>query len=218
MRKRFGRLVSVAALVVITLSACSALDVVRKDAVRAFGDVLASLPAEEYETGRWKLTAPDGDAWFLFDNTSVDMVIDAAPFVAAGLDPSKLENAGEHAIHPGGDSLYFASPGFDMLNLNGKDGALAQFEADAGFLGGDLGYHGALDHYNLTLGGGNLFEWAKDMGKNDKDIVFVLNPEPLIAAGVDPNVIEGWTFTKMSVDIDGKMTEVDRLLKAFDLK
>ncbi len=51
---------------------------------------------------------------------------------------------------------------------------------------GSISYHMALDHYGVALGGGNMFEWAKDLGANDKDIVFVLDPEPLIAAGVDP--------------------------------
>jgi hypothetical protein len=62
-----------------------------------------------------------------------------------------------------------------------------------------------------------MFEWASDMSTNDKDIVFVLNPEPLIAAGVDPNAVEGWTYSAVSVDVDGKPTEVYKFLKAFDL-
>ena len=56
-------------------------------------------------------------------------------------------------------------------------------------------YHAALDHYNVNVGGGNLFEWAKDMGKNDKDIVFVLDG-PFIAASVDPGAVAGWVFAK----------------------
>ncbi len=207
-----------AATLLLSFAACSSLDVVQKDSVRAFGEVLSTLPATEYDLHRWKLTAPDGDAWFIFDNMSMDMVADAAPFIAAGLDISKLENAGEHNINPGTDSIYFSSPGLDMLNQNVKDTALAQFETDVKALSSSIGYHTALGHYNIALSGGNMFEWAKDMVSNDKDIVFVLNPEPLIAAGVDPNNIEGWTFAKVTVDIDGKPAEVDRLLKPFDLK
>jgi len=37
---------------------------------------------------------------------------------------------------------------------------------------------------------------------NDKDIVFVLNPEPLIAAGVDPKAVDGWVFARVPVEID----------------
>lgn len=38
-----------------------------------------------------------------------------------------------------------------------------------------IGYHAALDHYGIDLENGNMFEWAKDISTNDKDIVFVLN-------------------------------------------
>jgi hypothetical protein len=81
-----------------------------------------------------------------------------------------------------------------------------------------VGYHAALDHYGVNLGDGNLFEWAKDMGKNDKDIVFVLNPEPFVKAGVDAQKVDGWLFGKVPVDIEGKPAEVDKFLKPFNLK
>jgi hypothetical protein len=75
-----------------------------------------------------------------------------------------------------------------------------------------------MDHYGINLGDGNLFEWAKNLNTNDKDIVFVLNPEPFIKAGVDPNRIEGWIFAKVPVeDEKGRMIEVDKILKPFDL-
>ncbi|MDR3271074.1 MAG: hypothetical protein LBT32_06180, partial [Peptococcaceae bacterium] len=88
-----------------------------------------------------------------------------------------------------------------------------------------IGYHTSLDHYNVNLGDGNLFEWAKDLRTNgtsqedqDKDIVFVLNPEPLIAAGVNPEQIAGWAYAQVTVDVDGKPTEVWKLLKPFNLQ
>ncbi|MDR0586735.1 MAG: hypothetical protein LBG26_05805, partial [Treponema sp.] len=81
-----------------------------------------------------------------------------------------------------------------------------------------IGYHMAMDHYGVNLGGGNLFEWAKDMAVNDKDMVFVLDPAPLIAAGVDPARVAGWIFDKVTVDDEnGKPVQVDKLLKPFDL-
>jgi hypothetical protein len=56
------------------------------------------------------------------------------------------------------------------------------------------------------------------MSTNDKDIVFVLNPEPFIAAGVDPSKIDGWAFAKVTVDdANGKPVEVDKILKPFNL-
>jgi hypothetical protein len=53
-----------------------------------------------------------------------------------------------------------------------------------------------------------LFEWAKDMTTNDKDIVFVL----------DPARITGWAFAKVTVDDEnGKPVQVDKILKPFNL-
>jgi hypothetical protein len=57
------------------------------------------------------------------------------------------------------------------------------------------------------------------MGTNDKDMVFVLDPAPFIALGVDPDGIEGWAFAKVTVDdANGKPIVVDKLLKPFDLR
>jgi len=56
-----------------------------------------------------------------------------------------------------------------------------------------------------------MFEWAKDM-------VFVLNPAPLIAAGVDAARIQGRVFAKVPVkDAAGKTIEVDKFLKPYSL-
>ena len=81
-----------------------------------------------------------------------------------------------------------------------------------------------MDHYGVILGDGNMFEWAKDMLTNgygnsvqDKDIVFVLNAEPLIAAGVDPNNVEGWVYAQVLVDTNGRTEQAWKFLKPFDL-
>ncbi|MDR1101588.1 MAG: hypothetical protein LBL34_04470 [Clostridiales bacterium] len=89
----------------------------------------------------------------------------------------------------------------------------------------NIGYHTAMDHYNIDLGDGNLFEWAKDVQTNgttgenqDKDVVFVLNPEPFIAAGVDPNNVDGWAYAQVSVDINGTPTDIWKFLRPFDIR
>lgn len=166
-------------LLALLLTACS-LDVVQTDAKRAFDDLLAAFPAEEYEPDRWRLTAPDGEAWLNFDSQFIEMEIDARPFIAAGADVP--------------ERMVF--------------GAEASRER--------LGYHAEMDHYNFDLGGA-MFEWAKDLAANDKDIVFALNPEPLIAAGADPEKVEGWIYAQVPVMRDGKATQVWKFLKIFNL-
>ncbi|MDR3086232.1 MAG: hypothetical protein LBU47_07970 [Christensenellaceae bacterium] len=214
---RFLRILPLMALL-FALNACSLLDVVASDAVRAFDEVLDSLPATgSAEEGGWVLTAPDGAARLIIGIDHMALWADAQPFIDAGLDLSKLPDQNP-------ESLVFLTPAFDMLNMNVKDSAKKQFASNLRPLRKYLGYHGAMDHYNLEFDEGNLFEWAKNMQKNSvsgeeqlKDIVFVLNPGPLIEAGLDPNAVVGWAYAAVPVEADGRMSEVWKLLKPFDL-
>ena len=82
-----------------------------------------------------------------------------------------------------------------------------------------VGYHSALDHYGITVADGSLFEWAKEMSKNDKDIVFVVDPKILIDAGVDPAKVEGWVYDKVPLeDARGRKFEAEKFLRPFDLR
>ena len=192
----------------LTAASCSKLDVVGNDSVRAFKDLLQTAshlitddPEDKAYSDYWSLTAPDKSARFIwskdFSKTpkhDVAIIFDAAPFIAAGLDPSKLP---DDFTHRQGNTIYEH---------------IVKLARDA------VGYHGALDHYGITLGGGNLFEWAKDLKTNDKDIVFVLDPEPFLKAGTDPNKIDGWVFAKVTVDDEnGRPVQVDKILKPFNL-
>jgi len=198
---------------IMAFTACSALDVVGKDAVRAFGDVLATYPAE-YKDDWYQLTSPDGSGKLVYNSGNIWLVVDASPFLAAGLEESKIANIGENIFY--GNGLVYSLPGWDMSNRNVEDGAFAQFEANAGYIRKNIGYHTAMDHYNIDFGSA-MFEWAKDMSSNDKDIVFVLDPEPFIAAGVDPQGVDGWAYAQVPVMQGGKEIQVYKFLKPFDL-
>ncbi|MDR3090720.1 MAG: hypothetical protein LBU36_00780 [Clostridiales bacterium] len=213
------------AIMVTTLAACSSLDVVGKESVTSFNTVLTEVGGgvtKDEMNGGWSLAAPDGTVRFIWSKDysksplhDVMLEVDAQPFLDAGLDTSKLP---ENYAFYDGMLMVGTKLGNDELKYSGDATPLASYEQIVNKYRKSVGYHTALDHYNVDLGGGNLFEWAKDLSANDKDIVFVLNPEPFINAGVDPNAIEGWVFAKVPVDIDGKATEVDKLLKPFDLK
>ena len=76
-----------------------------------------------------------------------------------------------------------------------------------------------MDHFGLDLGYGNKLEWAKDFTSNDKDFVFILDPEFLQNAGVLVDQVQGWTYASVEVmDEKGKTVEVMKLLKAFNLE
>ncbi|MDR3335809.1 MAG: hypothetical protein LBT16_01270 [Treponema sp.] len=213
------------ALTVLLEVSCGNLDVVGKDSVNSFDKVLKAAPEairpDEMNAG-WSFSAPDNEARFIWSRNfaespvhDVMLEINAAPFIAAGLNAEKLPDA--IAVYDG-KIMVGTKLGEEVLKYSGEATPLASYEQIVKLKRSAIGYHGALDHYGVNLSGGNLFEWAKDMGTNDKDIVFVLNPEPFINAGVDPGNIEGWVFAKVTVDdANGKPVEVDKLLKPFNL-
>jgi hypothetical protein len=222
MRSSIRFFTGAALMAALFVSGCKQLDVVGKGSAASFGAVLDAMPGGigvDERTGGWVLSAPDGEAAFVWaaeystdSPYDVMLIIDARPFIEAGLDTGKLPGAftveGGRIITGAGD---------EAITYRGGPTPLASYEKLVELKRGSVGYHGALDHYNVDVGNGNLFEWAKDMGVNDKDIVFVLDPAPFIDAGVDPALVRGWVFAKVPVDIDGKPAEVDKFLKPFDL-
>jgi hypothetical protein len=214
----------VLALSAIVLS-CGKLDVVGSDSVKSFDKVLRQIPqavTPDEKNGGWSLEAPDGSVRFIWsrnyaESPRADVMIefDAAPFIAAGLDPQKLP--GGFTVSEG-KIMTGTKLGGETLRYAGEATPLASYEQMVKLKRNAIGYHMAMDHYGVNLGGGNLFEWAKDMGTNDKDMVFVLDPEPFLRGGVDPDRIAGWVFTKVRVDDEkGKPVDVDKILKPFDL-
>lgn len=222
---KVGLLLCAGAIAMLALAGCKQLDVVGKESVTSFSAVLNAIPdkvqADEMNAG-WSLAAPDDTVRFIWSGDyskspihDVMLEFDAQPFLDAGLDPGKLpENVQYYE-----DKLMVGTKlGTDALKYSGDPTPLAAYEQIVSLYRDSIGYHTALDHYGVKLGNGNMFEWAKDMSKNDKDIVFVLNPEPFIAAGVDPNAVTGWVFAKVPVEEGGKNIEVDKFLKPFDLQ
>ena len=228
--KIFAGVSVLASAFAVAFDACEKLDVVGTQSVSSFEAVLNAVPSPvvfDDMNGGWSLAAPDGTARFVwspdFSASPVHdamLVFDAAPFIAAGLDPKKLpetiaffDDAGKQMIMLG------IKLGSEKIVYKGESTPLAAYEQIVKLKRKNIGYHGALDHYGMNLGGGNLFEWAKDMSANDKDIVFVLNPAPFIEAGVDPAKIEGWAFAQVTVDDDsGRPVVVDKILKPFNLR
>ena len=206
-------------------AACSNMDVVGKGSAESFNDILTAITDNvsiDEENGGWSLTAPDNTARFIWSEDysksplyDVMLEIDAKPFTNAGLDTDKLPDG---IVYNEDKLLIGTKLGNDELKYSKEITALSSFEQIVDKYRDSIGYHAEMDHYGVKLGNGNMFEWAKEMNTNDKDIVFVLNPEPFIAAGVDPDSVDGWVFAKVKMDgEDGKMVEVDKLLKPFDL-
>lgn len=213
------------AMLLLAAASCSKLDVVGKESTKSFEAVLNTVGDKvttDDMTGGWMLPAPDDSAAFIWApdySTSglhdVMLVYDMQPFIDAGLSVEKLPESFtiiEDKIMVG------TKLGSDVLKYSGNPTPLASYEHIVNLYRDIIGYHTALDHFGVTVADGTMFEWAKDMSKNDKDIVFVLNPEPLIEAGVNPDAVEGWVYAKVPVEMNGKATEVYKFLKPFDLQ
>ena len=221
--------------IVVSLSACAGLkelDVVGKQSITSFDEVLKAIPdqvtADEMNAG-WSLEAPDGSVRFIWSEDyskaplhDVMMELDAEPFVNAGLDTSQLP---DNYTAYDGMLMVGRKLGSNQPSDTENPTPLAAYEQLVSNYRDAINYHTSLDHYGVKLGDGNMFEWAKDMNTNgynnenqDKDIVFVLNPEPLMTAGVDPEQVEGWVYAQVSVEENGKTTQVWKFLKPFDLQ
>ena len=222
--KKKSILIPVLLVATVIFAGCtSQLDVVADKSISSFESVINELPIEaDSEDSSWILTAPDNSAKFLwskdFSSTTdydVKLEFDSQPFINAGLDISKLP---EGAIY--GDKIILGTDLSDEKSTyNGEATPLDSYKKIVEKSRDSIGYHAALDHYGIDLENGNMFEWAKDISTNDKDIVFVLNPQLFIDAGVNPQEVEGWVFAKVeTMDKDGKKIEVDKFLKPFDLK
>lgn len=233
-----GKFAGASAIAIAAFAGCDSTDVVGKVANTSFGAIVSALPSAptwSESDYAWALSSPKGDQLLLssdfarnnkagtaadLDKPDAEFVFDAEPFMAAGLDITKLP-ATDGIKYENEDGMFMIhfELGPDPFAPDAKNSPLATFADLVKFQRSRIGYHEKLDHYGIKLGNGNMFEWAKDMLTNDKDIVFVLNPEPFIAAGVDPSKIEGWAFAKVETKDDaGKTIIVDKLLRPFNLK
>ncbi|HYE69572.1 MAG TPA: hypothetical protein VEA58_13225 [Anaerovoracaceae bacterium] len=224
MKKRI-LMITLSLLLILSLAACADTDVVGSESVTSFDKVLGAMEnnvAEDEMNGGWALTSPDGSERFIWSKdysagTPHDLMLefDAQPFIDAGLDVTKL---------PAGilieDKIMVGSNlGDEELTYDGDPTPIASYEKIVELYRERVKYHTDLDHYGVNVGDGNMFEWAKDMGTNDKDIVFVVDPKMFTDAGVDPTKVEGWIFAKVKVDDeDGKPIEVDKFLKPFEIQ
>ncbi|MHB1152511.1 MAG: hypothetical protein ACYCWE_16620 [Eubacteriales bacterium] len=224
MKKKLLLIILVIAFALIFVS-CKQFDVIGYTSIKSFDAVLDAIPAniaEDKINNAWSLNAPDGSARFIWSkdfsqSPFYDIMIefDAQPFIDAGLDISRLPEGMEFA----GSIIVGAKLGTEILTYDGDANPLASFEKIVELKRESIKYHAPMDHYGVDLTGGNMFEWAKDMSINDKDVVFVLNPQAFIDAGVDPAKLEGWVLAKVPVmDENNKPIEADKFLKPFNLK
>lgn len=218
------RLISgvVAGISLIGLSGCTQTDIIAEYGVSSFASLSEAVEITvDPEWSSWVIEAPDASVMFYlsrdFKATSphdVMLMVDVLPFLEAGLDVSRLPQG----VLIENKLMLGQSLGDQSFTDSAQASAEASLKELVRLSRDTLGYHEALDHYGLSLGDGNGFEWAKDRSTNDKDIVFVLNPEMFRDAGVDVANVAGWILAEVEVmDESGNPTKVEKLLKPFNV-
>lgn len=224
--KRFFVAVAVMALA-LALAGCQNADVVGRYAITSFEAILNTLGdnvAADEINGGWSIRSTGGERFIWSRDFSAEnypdlmMELDATPFLDAGLDPVKLDQAA-YRYDPSAKILWVqAELGQEVFTYSGEAKPLDSFKQIVAAHRDSIGYHETLDHYGVALGNGNMFEWAKDLETNDKDMVFVLNPQPFIDAGVVPEKVKEWVFAPVEIRNDqGNKEMVDKFLKPYNL-
>jgi hypothetical protein len=216
---------AVAMVLVFTFTACQKTDVVGNVSKTSFEALItksADKVATDEANNSWALTSPGGERFLwskdLAGTPDAAIEFDATPFINAGLDTAKLP-AEIFSYDQASNKIKVATElGSPKAAAKADATAIDSFKQLVDTKREAIGYHAKLDHYGVALGNGNMFEWAKDLSTNDKDMVFVLNPQPLIDAGVDPAKVTDWVFTKVPVvDENNKEIQVDKFLKPYSL-
>lgn len=205
---KYGKFIAITAVAVaaLSLAGCTSTDTVGKFAVKSFESLETTLGAsvqQDSETLSWTLLTPNTEIVTInstfSDAADIVMTFDATPFLNAGLAPENLDSE-VISIDTSSNILNITSDLGSENPSNEKTTSMTEvIEGIVKNYRDRVGYHSKLDHYGISLDGGNMLEWAKDLKTNDKDLVLVLNPEPFIAAGVDPNAVEGWIYAEVEM-------------------
>lgn len=200
------RFIGLIVAISIVVFGCQASDVVANYGIKSWQELQLNM-VDQVIINEQSITimSPTDTEQFIYGDES-KLHIDKAVFIEAGLDITKLTNEVRLIDEQLVIELtlsYSVNPTFEKLIRDNRD---------------SLDYHPDHDIYELMLGGGNSLRWAKDIATNERDLVFVLNPEPFILAGLDPEKLEGWKYTKVQIMEHGKTKEVERLLKIYNIK
>ena len=224
----------ISSILLVSLAGCGRSETGNKDsdsALKAFNAIVKEYPKNKgfhSALQHWGFKLPTGDKFEWTKDTSANkvdfaMVIAADPLIKAGLDVTKLDankwvykpaaleegvNQPNRLIKP-----YNASDKKQMSN--GSEDALRRILKQDPML---IKYNKEEKHFMLMLGDGSQVHWAETLGKTTEDMEFVLNPEPLIKAGLDVNKLEGsgWKLEKAGKDDMGAFNVV--LVKGYKLK
>ncbi|MCL2566357.1 MAG: hypothetical protein FWE24_11230 [Defluviitaleaceae bacterium] len=191
----------------LLLTSCASWDLIGIGAVEAFDRVINSenVRVENTDIG-WVLNMPDGNASLSLDRDGSTSRISFQEYTVRLID---------------GNVLWMgASFEFNTTEYETEMTPLTIFKQILHYRPEFIGYHDTGHHYMLHFGdSGNMLMFARDIASQEAGVVFMLNPEQFIEAGVDVHNIDGWHFgPHETMTIRGQTVTRDFLVKTFDLR
>ena len=225
--------IALSSVIVLSLAACGNKNVeenITDRGVNAFNEIVKTYPDKKGfhdPMQHWGFEVESGEKFEWSNDMSANkadfaMVVQAEPLINAGLDVEKLDKNVWLYEEAGKDTMGMEQPALLILPYDISDTQLTSDDSDESMMAlltadaDNLIYHEDQQHYVLNLGGTNEIIWTEELGLNDSDMVFVLEAESLIAAGLDVDKLEGsgWVFKEAS-DVD---KTPDQIIKTYDLK
>ena len=194
----------------IMISESPQFDVVANYAAMSFGALGEAVDVAVNDGGSYVVYSPSRAERFSFGG-DVQLIFDTAPFIAAGLDTDNLE--ANNIIAEDGYIILTSEGVAGVAGVASKGSAFETMEAIIRNNRRHILYHMDHDLFELHLGG-HTFRWARDIRDNTRGMTFVLNPEPFVTAGLDPDALEGWTLANIALD-HGRGETVPRLLRNY---
>ena len=194
----------------IMISENPKMDVVANYAVTSFETLGEVVEVVAYDGGSYVVYSPNRKEQFAFGG-DVLLIFDNAPFIAAGLNLDMFEGSNFIAE---GSYLVFTSE--SVAGIANAGGAIDSIEAIIRSNRRHMHYHMDHDLFELHLGD-HTFRWAREIRDNTHGMTFVLNPEPFIAAGLNPDALEGWILADVALE-HGRGETAPRLLRNFSFE
>ena len=198
-------------------------------ALQAFNTIIKEHPSRKSyhnELKHWGLALSGGDKFEWIKDASANkidfaMVLEAAPFIKAGLDVNLLEGS-PYVFKPSATEQGKVVPDLLIYPFNVSDEKeIAQGSEDAmrRLLKQDpslVAYDSEGKYYSLRFQEGFEARWAEQPGPDKPEMVFVIAAEPLIVAGVDVSRLaaSGWEYQGPEGDSAG----AGRLIREYSLK
>lgn len=197
----------------------------KNNAAKAFSLIVDAIPdmiEDDTSHNGWTLKMMSDDIRFIWSKDSsksllydVAIAFDIQPFIDSDIHVNKLTS--NYSIH-NNELIVGLNYGKNIFSYEDEVTPLTSMEKIIENYSDKISFDSDSNQYSIDLGNGNLFIWSQDIYNSENDVMFVLNPEPLIKAGVNIEKVEGWDYSSLSDYIKSKDSDSKKFIKAFNIK